>query len=219
MSGPLRILHLEDSASDAELIRTRLEEDGLSSIIELVETREEYAARLARGGYDVILADYTLPSFDGLSALHMVRERDRDVPFIFVSGTIGEDKAAETFKNGATDYVLKGNLSRLRPAVQRALKEAEEHRERQRAEAELKKSEEFIQSILSSVDEAFVVVDRDYRILTANRAYCEQASKPLTEIIGKYCYEILHHVTSPCHELEQYCACTRTFAMLRSWRV
>jgi len=83
--------------------------------------------------------------------------------------------------------------------------------ERVLAEAELKKSERFVQNILSSVDEAFVVVDREYGILTANRAYCEQAGKPLEDIVGKPCYEISHHAARPCHELDQECACKRTF--------
>ncbi len=137
MERPLRILHLEDDPRDAELIQAMLETDGIVCEVTRVETEADFAARIDEGGFDLILTDYTLPSFDGLSALGIARERCPDVPFIFVSGTLGEEVAVEALKGGAVDYVLKERLSRIAPSVRRALREAEERRERRWAEQEL----------------------------------------------------------------------------------
>jgi CheY-like chemotaxis protein len=131
----LRILHLEDDADDAELVRAALETDGMALQVTRVQSQQELIAALEQGRFDVILADYTLPSFDGLSALKIAKEACPDVPLIFVSGTLGEDIAIEALKIGATDYILKDRLSRLAPSVQRALREATERAERKRAEA------------------------------------------------------------------------------------
>jgi len=138
MKSPLHILHLEDSPEDAELIRDILETDGIVSQITRVETQAEFLTSLEQGGLDLILADYSLPSFDGLSALKLALEKCPNVPFIFVSATLGEEVAVEALKLGATDYVLKDRLSRIVPSVQRALREAEERNQRKRAEEELR---------------------------------------------------------------------------------
>lgn len=139
MERPLHILHLEDNPRDAELIQGMLESDGIVCDVTRAETEADFAARIDEGGFDLILTDFTLPSFDGLSALRIARERCPDVPFIFVSGTLGEEVAVEALKDGAVDYVLKERLSRVAPAVRRALREAEERRERKWAEQELYK--------------------------------------------------------------------------------
>jgi diguanylate cyclase (GGDEF)-like protein/PAS domain S-box-containing protein len=142
MERELRVLILEDSPADAELAERELRKAGLSFSARRVETREAFAESLAEFAPDLILADYALPSFDGLSALLIAQERSPLVPFIFVSGSIGEELAIETLKSGATDYVLKHGLARLGPAVRRALGEAAERAERRRAEAALRESEE-----------------------------------------------------------------------------
>jgi len=136
MTSPLRILHLEDDVRDAELIRAALTGEGIACYITRVDTREEFLAALARP-FDVILADHRLPAFDGLAALTAAREGCPHVPFLFVSGTLGEEIAIDALKRGATDYVLKERLSRLAPSVRRALGEARERDERERAEAML----------------------------------------------------------------------------------
>src|SRR5262245_51391112 len=129
MKSPLRILHLEDNFRDAELIREVLESEGAVCDVTRVETEEDFVTSLKKGGFDLILADYTLPSFDGISALQVALERSPDVPFIFVSGTLGEEVAIEALKIGATDYLLKERLSRIGPSVYRALREAKERAE------------------------------------------------------------------------------------------
>ncbi len=136
----LRILLLEDSASDAELVQELLEADDFVCEVTRVQTRAEFTAALEDGAIDLILADYSLPSFDGLSALMLALSARPDLPFIFVSG-FGEEIAIEALTSGATDYVLKTRLSRLAPSVRRALREARERAERKKAEEALRRSE------------------------------------------------------------------------------
>jgi PAS domain S-box-containing protein len=141
---PLRILSLEDDPYDAELIEALLEADDIVCEVTRVDTQAAFLASLERGGVDLILADYTLPSFDGLSALKLAMSARPDVPFIFVSGTLGEEVAIEALKIGATDYVLKTRLSRLVPSVHRALRETSERADRKRAEEALRRSETYL---------------------------------------------------------------------------
>lgn len=141
MKSPLRVLHLEDNPVDAELIAATLAEGGIPCDAKCVETREQFVAALKGRDFDMILADYSLPSFDGVSALALARQLRPDVPFIFVSGTLGEELAIDTMHRGATDYILKQRLGRLVPSVQRALREMDERAERRRAEEALRQSE------------------------------------------------------------------------------
>src|SRR5260221_9184873 len=137
----VRILHLEDQPHDVTLIREALELDHLDCQLHNVVTREAFVAALERKRFDLILSDFALPTFDGLSALAIAREMAPDLPFIFVSGQMGEDRAVESLRNGATDYVLKQRLTRLGPAVVRALREASDRRARQRAESQLRQAQ------------------------------------------------------------------------------
>jgi len=139
MSRELRILILEDLATDAKLIESELRKGGIAFSSMRVETREDFLKELRDFAPDLILSDYKLPSFDGSSALSIAKEQYPNVPFIFVSGTIGEELAIDTLKEGATDYVLKDRLARLIPAVGRALREAEERAVRKKIEEQLKK--------------------------------------------------------------------------------
>ena len=138
MDPRLRILHLEDDATDSALVRETLEEGGLGCEVTRVETEAAFCELLDEGGFDLILADYTLPSFDGSSALRLALERRPEVPFIFVSGTLDEEVAIESLKVGATDYVFKTKLSRIVPSVQRAVRAAEERLRRTEAEKALR---------------------------------------------------------------------------------
>lgn len=145
----LRILLLEDNAPHAELVEHFLREGGLSFRLTRVETREAFLDELDQRPPDMILSDYSLPSFDGYAALAIAKEKAPNIPFIFVTGTMGEEVAIETLKSGATDYVLKTRLARLGPAVQRALREAAERRERQRAEDKLRRSLDQLRALTS----------------------------------------------------------------------
>jgi PAS domain S-box-containing protein len=144
MKPELRILYLEDDPKDAELVEETLATDGIRCRVMRVETKADFIAALEKGGIDLILADYTLPSFDGLSALKIAQEGWPQVPLIFVSGTLGEEVAIEALKIGATDYVFKTRLSRIVPSVQRALREAEERIGLSRAEEALRRSEVYL---------------------------------------------------------------------------
>lgn len=136
MNTPLKILHLEDDPNDAALIQSMLEAGHIGCETTSVSNRADFEHQIRRGCYDLVLSDYSLPTFDGLSAVAIVRAQWPDVPFILVSGTMGEEFAIESLKNGATDYVLKTRLSRLVPAVQRAMREVDERTEHRRLEAQ-----------------------------------------------------------------------------------
>jgi PAS domain S-box-containing protein len=138
----LQFLLLEDSALDAELIQATLEAGGMVFKLMWVQSREQFSQALHGHQFDLILSDYSLPEFDGLSALTLAQQVCPQVPFIFVSATLGEELAIETLKSGATDYVLKQRLERLLPAAQRALREASERHQRQRAEVALREAED-----------------------------------------------------------------------------
>src|SRR5256885_2005277 len=141
MKSSLRILHLEDNEDDAELIQSALSEEGVDCETVRVDSRFDYMAALEQGHWDLILSDNTLPSYDGLSALADARAKCPDVPFVFVSGTLGEEVAIEALKLGATDYVLKQRLSRLKPALKRALREVEERTQRKELEHQFRQSQ------------------------------------------------------------------------------
>jgi signal transduction histidine kinase/DNA-binding response OmpR family regulator len=152
MTAPLQILHLEDSRIDAELVQELLEADGLQIEIERVDSKPGFVAALARGHHDIILADYSLPRFDGISALELARTLRPDVPFLFVTGALKDDSAVETLRLGATDFIVKQRLSRLVPAIHRALREREERRHRAKAEAALTFIAEASARLASSLD-------------------------------------------------------------------
>lgn len=139
---PRRLLLLENDADDAELLRRRLFKQWPACDTVLTRSKEEYLCKLKEGGFDVILSDYIIPGYSGLEALHTAREQCPDVPFLFVSGAIGDEVAIESLKAGATDYLLKDRLMRLTSAIQRALDEAEAARQRRQVSDRLRRSEE-----------------------------------------------------------------------------
>lgn len=175
MNSILKILHLEDNRNDVELIRATIISQGIDVEITVSDNRSGFIDALEKRNYDLILADYTLPSFDGLSALDIVREKFAHLPFIFVTGTMGEEKAVETLKRGATDYVMKNNLSRLVPSIMRALREAQEHAERTKAQDALEDSEKKYRTIVENINDALYVHDFMGNIIDVN----ENASKML----------------------------------------
>ncbi|MEP0855240.1 response regulator [Trichocoleus sp. DQ-U1] len=160
----LRILLLEDSLLDTELIYANLSNGGIDCELVQVETRTDFVTALETGSFDLILSDYSLPSFDGISALKIARSLCRDVPFIFVSATIGEELAIDTLKNGATDYVVKQRLERLVPSVMRALRESQERSDRKAAEQDLHKSHERLK-LLSETASKLLLNDRPQELI------------------------------------------------------
>lgn len=173
INSPLRILHVEDDLADAELTRDLLETGGIACELTRVETESSLCMALRQDEFDLVLADYSLPSFDGEAALRIVREQRPDLPFIFVSGTMGEEVAIDALKLGATDYVLKTRMSRLVPAVHRALREARERGELHRAEHELRERESKIRRLVDANIVGILISDLDGRIIEANDAFLQ----------------------------------------------
>lgn len=143
----LRILLVEDSVPDVEMIRHILRDAGRNVSVIAVETREAFEAELGRRPPHLILSDYWLPTFDGSKALEIAKRIAPRIPFIFVTGVLGEEVAIEMLKEGATDYVLKNRLTRLAPAVSRALRESEQRREREQAEEKLRRSHDQLRAL------------------------------------------------------------------------
>lgn len=138
MTDTLKILIVEDNKSDADLLERELKKNAFAFVSQLVQTRDEFENALVNFKPDIILSDYSLPSFDGLSAFNIKQSTFPNIPFIIVSGILGDERAVELIKHGITDYVLKDKLFSLIPKINRALKEAEERKNKNIADAELK---------------------------------------------------------------------------------
>jgi PAS domain S-box-containing protein len=196
MAIQVRILVLEDSPADAELVIRSLKEAGYSCWWDRVETREDFLTKLRGRQYDLILADYSLPSFDGREALGLFLDLGLDIPFIFVSGVMGEERAIETLKAGATDYVLKARLSRLGPVVSRALEEKRGQRERRQAEQALEEGLRFIERVADASPTILYVYDLvDNRTVYTNGQITKTLGYTPEEIErmgGAFFQEVLH---------------------------
>ena len=183
---------LDANPADCESIGNELRRAGISFTAERVEDRQGFETGLGEFSPDLVLSDYWLPAFDGISALAIARGRLPDVPFIFVSSALGEELAIDALKNGATDYVLKASLSRLVPAVRRALREGEEVAGRKLAQDRLRESEERLKTIFGSVPTGILIVDPEtHRIVDANPAAVSMVGFPAEGIIGQVCYNLV----------------------------
>ena len=187
----LRFLLLEDSLLDAELAQMILTEGGINCELLRVETGADFLAALETEAFDLILADYALPSFDGISALEIARNRYPEIPFIFVSAVLGEELAIEALKNGATDYVLKQRLGRLVPSVQRALREAKERGKRKQAEESLQKSEAKYRRIVDTSYEGIWMIDSQTRTEFVNQRISQMLGYPAAEILGRSIFDFM----------------------------
>ena len=192
MNSPLRILLLEDDAHDAELIHLSLEADHIVCDVARVQTRAKFLAGLEDSGIELILADYKLPSFDGLSALKLALSARPDLPFIFVSGTLGEEAAIEALKIGATDYVLKTRLSRLGPSVHRALREARERAEREKAEEVARRSEKELLDVIEAIPTMAFTTLADGSSAWVNRQWVEYSGSSVEDTSGSGWRATLH---------------------------
>jgi PAS domain S-box-containing protein len=193
MSSVLNILHLEDNDADAELVAIALRRHNLSCEIERVTSREEFMSALEHGELDLILSDFSIPDFDGLSALRMAREKRPALPFVFVSGTIGEETAIEALQCGASDYVFKHRLPRLAPAVQRAVADAARRQELQRTEQAMIQSEHKYRQLFECLGEAALLAEvRTGRIVDSNRQAELLLGRSRSEILGMTVERVLH---------------------------
>ncbi len=187
----LRILMLEDDEADAELAVWHLRRAGLDFSSRWVAREEDFVAALVDFAPDLILADYSLPGFDGLAALRIAREKAPEVPFIFVTGVMGEEFAINTLRQGAADYVLKSHLSKLPPAVSRTLQEAEDRRMRRQAEQGLAESEERFRKVAESALDGLAILDRDGNATFVNGAAERILGYSLAEVLGRNLHDLL----------------------------
>lgn len=185
MKPPLQVLIVEDSADDAQLFVDELQRGGYAVDHARVETAAELTAALDGQPWDVILADYSLPAFNGLAALKLVRARGLEVPLIIVTGTVGEETVAELMKAGANDYLLKDRLGRLNLAVSQAMEATRLRAERQRDEAALKSSELRFRSIWEHSVDGMRLLNAEGNIVAVNAAYCRLAGLPREELVGQ----------------------------------
>lgn len=189
MGRPLRVLIIEDSEDDVALVLRELRRAGYEPEFQRVETAEEMKGALAGQKWEIIICDYAMPRFNAPAALRVLRESGIDIPFIIVSGTIGEDTAVEVMKAGAHDYIMKWNLKRLVPAVERELREAELRRAKRRAEEELRESENKFRELFHNTNDAIFLnhVAEDGRIaefLEANQMACRSLGYSREEFLG-----------------------------------
>jgi len=191
MMSVLRFLLLEDSLLDAELTEAMLAEGGIDCQLMRVETAAEFLAAISAEAFDLILADYALPAFDGISALEIAQNKCPEIPFIFVSGVLGEELAIEALKNGATDYVLKQRLGRLVPSVQRALREAKERRDRQIIEESLQKSEANYRRIVDTSYEGICTIDSLARTEFVNQRMSQMLGYTAQEMLGRSIFDFI----------------------------
>jgi diguanylate cyclase (GGDEF)-like protein/PAS domain S-box-containing protein len=182
---PLNLLCVDDCEADVELIVETLRQGRYSPVFERVWTREALLAALDRRSWDVVICDYSMPQFDGLAALAIVTERGLDIPFILVSGAVGEETAVLAMKSGAHDYLMKQDLGRLVPVIRRELAEADVRRARRLAEANLRSSETLLNSIVNTAADGIIVINDDGMLEFVNAAVERMFGwKPL-ELIGR----------------------------------
>ena len=189
MGRKLRVLMVEDSEDDALLMLQELERSGYDPEVERVEMEDAMSEALDRGGWDVIIADYSLPNFSGLGALRLMQEKGIDLPLLMVSGKMEEDTAVEVMKAGAQDFITKDKMSRLSVAIERELSEAGVRKEQKRLEEESQKSNEMIRDILQSISDGFMVLDNDLVVMYFNRAAEDLLGRKKEEVIGRNLFD------------------------------
>jgi PAS domain S-box-containing protein len=192
MNTKFKILILKFDPNDIGQLQQELEKSGLGYRAEVVQTRKDYEKALASSPPDIILADYSLPSFDGLSALRIRQQLAPETPLIIVSGTIGEENAVELIRMGVTDYVLKEKMYQIGPKIHRALKEARARQEKEMAEGQLRQREQQLRKIMDLSLDVICTVDEEGRFVTVGAASTPNWGYLPQELIGKRVVELVH---------------------------
>jgi len=187
----LRVLFVEDSPEDVELCLHELRRAGFDPIAERVETAQEFLAMLKDKTWDIVLADYTMPQFNGMEALKILQELGQEIPFIVVTGSISEETAVECILQGADNYILKENMLRLGSAVSAALEKWELKRQHQKAEEALRKSEQKYRELVEQSPDGIFSVDLEGRFLSANRALCDQLGYSREELLSMSVWDVV----------------------------
>src|SRR2546422_898383 len=192
MNKPLRILHLEDEPDYSDLVRSMLQAEGIQAEVVLVTTRAEFESALALETFDLILADYSLPSYDGLQALKCSRERAPETPFLLISGTIGEQAAIESLKTGATDYILKQWPERLVPSIRRAVQEADERKQRRLAETELVRREKYFRALTENSLDILTILNAEGLFLYNTPSIKRLLGYEPSSLAGQSAFALVH---------------------------
>ncbi len=191
MERLLRVLIVEDAPDDAQLIVIQLEQGGFDVQFQRVDSAQGMREALDGSQWDVIICDYVMPGFSGLHALQMLKEKKADIPFLMISGKVGEEAAAAAIRAGADDFLLKGNLARLVSAVQRGIAEAALREQSRRHEQELKEKLDFIQVLIDTLPTPIFYNDPNGLYLGCNKAFEQQIGMKRGEHINKSIYDIL----------------------------
>src|SRR5687768_14592030 len=191
MKTPLKILVVEDSQDDAQLLLRALKQAGYEPSFALVQNAKGMRAELDRQPWDLIISDYVIPGFGGIAALKVLQESGQEIPFIIVSGKIGEDVAVEALHSGANDYLLKDRLTRLGPAIDRALKEASQKRKRSQAEQALRESEERYRRLVESCPDAMFITTENAIVFANPAAVSLLGARSPIDLVGKSLLEFI----------------------------
>jgi hypothetical protein len=189
--APIQILHLEDNDSDSQLIQLWLKKENINYDYHFADNEDDFRNFLTNQKIDIILSDYHLPGYSGSEAMLLAKTHYPHIPFVFVSGTMGEEVAIESLLNGATDYVLKNRLVRLAPAVRRALRESKLQKEYQNAIDTLRQREEQYRTLVEGMNEGLMLADNDDTIIFINQQTCDITGFTSEELIGKTCHTTL----------------------------
>jgi PAS domain S-box-containing protein len=192
MIKKIRIIHLDDDIFSSSLIQALLAEEGIECDINRIKTEGDFSVLLECGGFDLVLAELTIPALSGMTALAMTRERRPDLPFIFVSDSMGEEVVIKSLKSGATDYVLKSRLSRLVPAVLRALREAEEREKRRIVEEELWENEQLFRNAFENAVNGMCLTRPNFGFLMVNNSFCEMLGYSAGELAAMTFMDLTH---------------------------
>jgi PAS domain S-box-containing protein/putative nucleotidyltransferase with HDIG domain len=192
MKKPINVLIVEDSEDDAALLLHTLQSDGYDPVYEVVYTLEAMSEALDRQEWDLVISDYAMPRFSGLDAMNLLQEKDPDLSFILVTGQVGEEVAVDAMKIGANDYILKSNLARLIPAVERELRDTRARRKNRKNEQALRESRERYRLIVETANEGIWKINEEDRTVFVNQNMAEMLGYAVDEIMGQTPYAFMH---------------------------
>lgn len=193
----MRLLIVDDSVQDAVLMAAALEREGHAAIFDQVDSPESLRSRLANGDYDAILCDHNLRTWTAKDALEIVRSMSKNIPFVVVTGTLGDERAVQYLKDGASDYVLKESLDRLPSAIERALREKTQREENTRLQAAIWIAKKDWERTFDAIPDSIMLLNHERRITRANRATAELLGVPFSQIVDQRCFELVHCTSEP----------------------
>ena len=216
MPSPHKILVVDDEEKIRRSLSGLLKDQGYEVIT--VESGSECLQMMSAQNFDLVILDLIMPATDGITVLQEIRDKYKDTQIIMITGYADKEKAIAALRLNAYDFIEKPFESKeMLNTISCCLKQLGLRREIEKKNQKIKESEEFIKNVLESVDEGFVVIDREYKIISANRAYCDQVKMSVEDIVGRHCYEIAHHNDVPCHKLGEECSVRHALETERSF--